>query len=128
MGPGAAMSEAVAGKKALQETARRLAPQFVTDILLLPASDTRKLQLEVSIFESFTQAARFERAVGTLEGINKVTRESYDEGVLVLDLDADIDSADALAERLETAEAMKVFGLRVGSVSKTRVRATLAKE
>ncbi|MBI3944946.1 MAG: hypothetical protein HY321_03435 [Armatimonadetes bacterium] len=122
-GAGADLSEAVAGKTALQKTAGKLAPLFVRDISLLPGSDTRKIQLEVSTFRGFAAAARFERAVATIKGINKVTRESYDAGVLVLDIDSDVEKSDALAEQIELAEAMQPFELVVTNVSKTRIRA-----
>lgn len=122
-GAGADLTEAVAGKTALQKTAAKLAPLFINDISLLPASETRKIQLEVGVFRGFTTAARFERALAAIKGINKVTRESYDAGVLVLDIDSDVESADALAEKLETAKEMEPFGLMVTNVSKTRIRA-----
>lgn len=124
-GPGADLSVAVAGKKALQQTAKKLAPQFVDDITLLPASDTRKLQIEVGPFRGFSPAARFEKALAAIKGVNKVHRESYDAGMLVLDIDSDVESADDLALLLEEAEAMQPFGLVVENVSKTRIRASV---
>ncbi|HHX41329.1 MAG TPA: hypothetical protein GX715_15315 [Armatimonadetes bacterium] len=127
-GPGADLVESVSAKKALQNTAKKLAPLFVRDITLLPASESRNVQIEVSIFASFTKAARFERAVRSLPGVTKVSRESYDEGVLVLNVESDAESAEDFALVLEEAEAIKPYGLAVGAVSKTRIRATVKQE
>lgn len=127
-GPGADLVESVAAKKALQQTAKKLAPLFVNDISLLPASESRNVQIEVSIFTSFTKAARFQKALQSIPGVTKVSRESYDEGVLVLNVESDAESAEDFAVALEEAEAMQPFGLSVGAVSKTRIRATVKKE
>lgn len=119
-------TESVAAKKALQSAATKLAPLFIADVSLLPNAQTRKIQVEVGVFPNFSAAARFERAVSSIAGVNSVTRESYDAGVLVLEVDADVEAADALAEKLETSKQLTDYRFTVDNVSRTRIRARVA--
>ncbi|MDH7569962.1 MAG: hypothetical protein QHJ73_10290 [Armatimonadota bacterium] len=130
-GPAADISAAVAGKKALQQTARLLAPRLVQDIMLIPPSDIRQLQVEVHGFQGITMAGRFQRALAEMQGVSKVNRESFDAGVLVLGVATESESAEALAEAIETdtkiQAAVKPLKVTVTNASKTRIIVELRK-
>jgi hypothetical protein len=123
--PGAARTEEVASKQALQNAARRVAPRLLDRLDRHVDKPVGTVQLEVARFEGFSAAAQFERSVRALPGIKSVDRASFDEGVLVLTVDAGGTAADTLAEKLETAAGLKPFRVSVQNVSKTRIRAVL---
>ena len=85
-GPGADLVESVSAKKALQNTAKKLAPLFVRDITLLPPRRSRNVQIEVRRLRFLHKAAQFRAGVRELPGVTKVSRESYDEASLVLNV------------------------------------------
>ncbi|MBI3947735.1 MAG: hypothetical protein HY321_17580 [Armatimonadetes bacterium] len=96
-GGGADLSEPGAIRKAAHAAAAMLAPRLVRDILLLPASDVRTVQVEITGVLDPGAAEGFERALGQAEGIRKVQRESLGGGRLVWDVKADAEVAYDLA-------------------------------
>ncbi len=103
-------SEFVAGKKAIQETARDLAPKFIQKLIFRLAGLSRPVTLAVSGLANVDEAKRFETSLSRLKGVRKLRREHFAPDELVVEIDIPSVSADALANRLPAAfESKKIM-------------------
>lgn len=93
-------SEFVAGKKAIQDTARDLAPKFIQKLIFRLSGLQRPVTLAIEGIADIQQAKRFETVLSRLRGVRKIRREHFAPGELVVELDVPSLSADALAGRL----------------------------
>ena len=119
--------EGLAAGAAVQVAARRAARMFTDDIMVLPASFTRRVQLEARGFRTRTRAQAFEDALPLLAGVRKVQRHEYVDGCLSLDLEVDSDDAEHLGTDLEQSPVLRDFGVTVDSDTKARVVARVGK-
>ena len=118
---GESTSRTRAVQTARSRIGRRLGDRFTDALLLLPAGMSRSMQVVVSGFERVADARRFEDALATVPGVERVSRQEYTDGRLTLDVDVDSDAADRLAVILEEAGELKEFRPRIESDTKSRV-------
>ncbi|OIO93967.1 MAG: hypothetical protein AUJ92_11265 [Armatimonadetes bacterium CG2_30_59_28] len=114
-------TEELASKVALSEAGKSISPAIITDLLLLPGSSTRHVQLKISGLKKASDAQRLEKALRDLPGVEKVTRFRYDNGVDIVDLTVSAATSENLAALIEEHPSLDGFQIEVSSDSKSRI-------
>ncbi|MGC4044671.1 MAG: hypothetical protein QM758_12825 [Armatimonas sp.] len=114
--PDTAAGESVAA------AARNIAPRLVESLLVLPASLSQTVALEISGISGATQTAKIEDALRALGGVQSVTRRGLAQGKVRWELEVYSDAVPQLARDLE---GLKVARLQVQSENRTRISARI---
>jgi hypothetical protein len=125
---GADLTEEIAAKKALRDTARLLAPSFVKRISSVCGSVLQKIQVQVIGLDKLSEAARLEELVRKFPGVNDVHRIGFDEAGLEIEVDVDKVSAEQVAERLDAISELPPYTFDSTFASPTRVKVAARKQ
>lgn len=129
-GPGRDLSETLAGKNALQNTSKILAPRFIAMMAnqiggrgLSPNSRTIPMQIEIGGWNSLGEAQRFLDDLQALSGVKGAVRTDFRGGILFATVECPNWAADDLAIQLETAVALKKYKIAVQTANKAKIEA-----
>jgi hypothetical protein len=118
---GADISEAVAGKKAVQQAASQLSDDMIAQIAKRWSADIvggASVQLTVNNID-FGQLASFKKALREIKGVQDIQQRSFAAKAAVLDVDYRAD-AERLAEELATSD-FGTFTLEIVGLTANRV-------
>jgi hypothetical protein len=118
---GADISEAVAGKKAVQQAASQLSDDLIAQIAKRWSADIvggASVQLTINNID-FGQLASFKKALREIKGVQDIQQRSFAAKAAVLDVDYRAD-AERLAEELATSD-FGTFTLEIVGLTANRV-------
>ena len=129
-GPGRDLSEILAGKNALQNTSKILAPRFISMMAsqvalrsLSPNSRSIPMQIEIGGWNSLGEAQAFLIDLQKVSGINAANRTDFRGGILFATVECPNWAADDLAIQLESAAILKKYRIAVQTASKAKIEA-----
>lgn len=114
-------AETAAGES-VAAAARNIAPRLIESLLILPASLSQPVVLEISGLSGATQAAKIEDALKALGGVQSVTRRGLAQGKARWELEV---YSDAISQLARDVEGLRAARLQVQSESRTRITARL---
>lgn len=131
-GPGRDLSEILAGKNALQNTSKILAPRFISMMAsqvalrsLSPNSRSIPMQIEIGGWNSLGEAQAFLIDLQKVSGINAANRTDFRGGILFATVECPNWAADDLAIQLESAAILKKYRIAVQTASKAKIEAKI---
>lgn len=120
-GKGIMNNEVLAGKKAMEDAAAKIAPFFLKEVTKIPAAADAKIQLKVAGLD-FGTVLDFEEALGMTDGVKGVFQNEFAGGRAVFEVEYSGTSKD-LAGALVRNEKLKSFGLKITTVTKSIIEA-----
>jgi hypothetical protein len=119
-------TESLSAREALKSAGRSISSRLVDDLLAAPAELRPFVTLKISGFSKAADAARFERAIGELPGVQSVKRQRFTKGMNEMNVVIDSEDLDSLAEALEDNQYTRPFRVVVESWSKALVTGRIA--
>jgi hypothetical protein len=121
-------SESVAAKKALQGAAQEFAGKIITAVSRRPAMLSGPRLIEAGPFPDIRAAVLFEKQVRRLPGVQKVHREQYDNGNLVLEVDVIASESGNLESNIESKASLPGYSVSVEGASRSVIRVMIRKK
>ncbi len=118
------ISPSTAASESVASAARTLSPRLIESLMVLPASLSQPLALQIDGIRSATQVGKIEDALRLLGGVQSVTRRGFASGRARWELEIYTDSLPTLSASLET---LSVARLSVVSESRTGIVARLSR-
>jgi hypothetical protein len=121
-------SESVAAKKALQGAAEEFAGKIIAAVSRRPALLSGPKLIEAGPFPDIRTAVLFEKQIRRLPGVQKVHREQYDDGNLVLEVDVIAGESDNLESNIEAKTSLPGYNVAVEGASRSVIRVMIRKK
>jgi hypothetical protein len=118
------INRTTARTEALKTTLAAIGPRLVDSLMVLPAALSQPVTLVVANLHGASQVGHLEDALEHLNGVEKVTRRSYANGVAQWELEVLSEVAPQLSRDLEESPATHSFHLTVSAETRAKITAS----